>query len=76
MFTINLFTYNLLRDNNFKKEDYVKYLTDWQKYESMATKAEAEELHIKCNISWKNVKHIYIHTYIHKSTMKQKVESY
>ena len=24
MATINLFTYNLIRDNNFKEEDYVK----------------------------------------------------
>ena len=54
MATINLFTYNLLRDNNFKEDDYVKYLTDWQKYESMVTKAEDEELDIKCNVSWKN----------------------
>ena len=54
---INLHTYEEFVKNGIEKEVYEPYLRDWIKFESMALKAENDELNIHCNKSWKSIKH-------------------
>ena len=55
MAEINLYTYNYF-DLRGEEELSKRYLEDWIKYEDMAQAAVYDELNIKCNKSWKNVK--------------------
>ena len=54
--SMNLHTYNILRDSNVQEQRCEVYLHEWQKYEAIAIKTKNEELNTKINISWRNIK--------------------
>ena len=43
--------------NSEYRELCERYLQDWVTFENLAIKAEDNELNVKCNKSWKSVKH-------------------
>ena len=56
MTIIHFHVYNMCL-NIDQRELCERYLQDWVAFENLAIKAEDNELNVKCNTSWKNVKH-------------------